>query len=102
MREVGRDVQTAWRNARRAPLAATVIILSLAFGIGAATSALVVRNALFYNPPPLYAEPAMLSRVQAGRVDPRRRHQTIGAARLGGPRRARTPSHDDKDRDQQP
>lgn len=67
--EVRTDVRSAWRNLRRAPVAALVIVLSLAGGIGAATAALVVRNVIFYNPPPLYSEPGRLSRVQAAPVD---------------------------------
>ena len=67
--EVRTDVRSAWRNLRRAPVAALVIVLSLAGGIGAATAALVVRNVIFYNPPPLYHEPERLSRVQAAPAD---------------------------------
>jgi predicted permease len=63
--DLRRDVRTACRNIRRAPIAAIVIVLSLAAGIGSATAALVVRNVIFYNPPPLYRAPSELLRVQA-------------------------------------
>jgi predicted permease len=73
-----RDLRSAWRNVRRNPVSALVIIVSLAGGIGAATVALVVRNVVFYNPPPLYHAPEALARVQAA---PRERPiLPIGAA----------------------
>jgi predicted permease len=64
-----RDVRSAWRNVRRNPGSALVIVLSLAGGIGAATVALVVRNVIFYNPPPLYQAPAELAKIQAAPRD---------------------------------
>jgi hypothetical protein len=63
------DFRSAARNVARAPLAALVVVLSLAGGIGAATSALIVRNVIFHNPPPLYQDPGTLSRVQAAPRD---------------------------------
>jgi predicted permease len=57
------DLRCAFRSARRTPIAALVAIASLAGGIGIATATLTLRNALFYNPPPLYVEPSRLSRI---------------------------------------
>jgi predicted permease len=57
------DVRNALRAIRRYPLASLVAILSLAAGIGSATAALAIRDTVFRNPPPLYAEPDALSTV---------------------------------------
>src|SRR5262249_49803830 len=43
---------------------ASVAVVSLAFGIGATTATLTVRDVIFRKPPPLYREPSRLSRVQ--------------------------------------
>jgi predicted permease len=67
--DLRRDLRSGWRNVRRNPVSALVIVLSLAGGIGAATVALVVRNVIFYNPPPLYHAPAELAKVQAAPRD---------------------------------
>ena len=67
--DLARDIRAAVRNVRRYPVAATVIVVSLAGGIGATTAALVVRDVIFRNPPPLYAQPEQLSRVQAAPRD---------------------------------
>jgi predicted permease len=69
LEDLWRDVRSAWRNVRRNPISAAVIVLSLAGGIGAATIALVVRNVIFYNPPPLYQAPDELAKVQAAPRD---------------------------------
>jgi putative ABC transport system permease protein len=63
------DVRCAARNIRRYPVAGLVAIASLAGGIGATTVTLTVRNAVFRKPPPLYRDPAQLSRVQTARPD---------------------------------
>ena len=63
------DVRSAARQLYRRPGVTLVAILSLACGIGATTVTLTVRDLVFRKPPPLYAEPAQLSRVQAGRPD---------------------------------
>jgi putative ABC transport system permease protein len=60
------DVRAAFRAMRRYPIAACVAILSLGFGIGATTITLTVRDVIFRRPPPLYREPANISRVQFG------------------------------------
>ena len=64
------DVRCGTRSLRRYPLAATVAIVSLAGGIGAATVTLLVRDVVFHKPPPLYRDPSSISRVQAGTPDP--------------------------------
>ena len=63
------DVKCAARNLRRAPVAATVAIASLAAGIGATTVTLTVRDIVFHSAPPLYRDPASMSRVQVGPTD---------------------------------
>ncbi len=68
------DVRSALRTLAKAPIACAVAIVSLAGGIGATTSTLTVRNAIFYNPPPLYQHPGQLSRVAVSRPEhPRER-----------------------------
>jgi putative ABC transport system permease protein len=57
---------------RRYPIAALVAILSLGFGIGATTVTLTVRDTIFRKAPPLYREPANISRVEAGTPTNRR------------------------------
>ena len=63
--DLGRDLRSAVRNVRRNPVSAAIVVLSLAGGIGAATTALIVRNVIFHNPPPLYVAPEELVQVQA-------------------------------------
>ncbi len=60
------DIRAAFRAMRRYPIAAFVAILSLGFGIGATTITLTVRDVIFRKAPPLYREPANISRVQFG------------------------------------
>jgi putative ABC transport system permease protein len=72
------DVRAARRGLARYPIAATVAVLSLAAGIGSTTATLTVRNAVFRNPPPLYREPAELSRVRV--ASPRRQRGPVPAA----------------------
>jgi predicted permease len=67
--ELRRDLRSAVRNVRRNPVSAAVVVLSLAGGIGAATAALIVRNVIFHNPPPLYVAPDELAHVQAAPRD---------------------------------
>jgi predicted permease len=66
MDQLRQDLLAALRNVRKYPVACVVAILSLAGGLGAMTATLTVRNVLFRNPPPLYADPGQLSRVQVG------------------------------------
>jgi predicted permease len=63
--ELRRDLRSAIRNVRRNPVSGVIVVLSLAGGIGAATAALIVRNVIFHNPPPLYVAPDDLAQVQA-------------------------------------
>ena len=63
------DFRGAARNIVRYPVAALVAIVSLAFGIGAMTTTLMVRDVVFRNPPRLYREPAALSLVLVARPD---------------------------------
>jgi len=66
------DLRCAFRSIARSPIACAVAITSLAAGIGATTSTLTVRNAIFYNPPPLYRDPGQLSRIETSTPDQRR------------------------------
>jgi putative ABC transport system permease protein len=63
------DVRGGFRSMRRYPIAACVAILSLAFGIGATTTTLTVRNVIFRKFPPLYRDAQQISRVQVGRPE---------------------------------
>src|SRR5439155_6076310 len=65
------DVRGAARSVARYPVAALVASVSLAFGIGAMTTTLMVRDVVFRNPPRLYREPAALSLVLVARPDRR-------------------------------
>jgi hypothetical protein len=60
------DLRMGLRSLRRYPAAAAIAVISLAGGIGATTATLVVRDAVFKKPPPLYQRPHELSRVQIG------------------------------------
>ena len=57
------DARAAIRSIAKSPVACLVAVASLAAGIGATTATVTLRNAIFYNPPPLYAQPSELSRV---------------------------------------
>jgi predicted permease len=63
------DVRGAARAVARYPVAAIVAVVSLAFGIGAMTMTLIVRDIVFRKPPPLYQHPGELSFVRVGRPD---------------------------------
>ena len=54
------DLRTALRGIKRYPIACAIAVVSLAGGIGATTITLILRNAIFMAPPPLYADPAAL------------------------------------------
>jgi predicted permease len=47
-----RDVQQAWRNARRAPSRTLILVLSLAFGIGSVVTMFSVCDGLLFRLPP--------------------------------------------------
>ena len=63
------DARGAARSVARYPVAALVAIVSLAFGIGATAATLTVRNVVFHRPPPAYANPEQLSKVQVAPAD---------------------------------
>jgi putative ABC transport system permease protein len=63
------DVRDGARAVARYPVAALVAVVSLAFGIGAMTTTLTVRDVVFRKPPPLYERPAELSFVRVGQPD---------------------------------
>src|SRR5436190_11978448 len=63
------DVRGAVRGVARYPVATFVAIVSLAFGIGAMTTTLMVRDVVFRKPPRLYRDPAALSLVLVARPD---------------------------------
>lgn len=61
---LAQDLRHGARALGRYPIACAVAVVSLAFGIGATTATLTVRDVVFRKPPPLYREPARLARVQ--------------------------------------
>jgi putative ABC transport system permease protein len=63
---LAQDLRQGARALTRYPIAASVAVISLAFGIGATTATLTIRDVVFRKPPPLYREPAQLSRLQMG------------------------------------
>jgi predicted permease len=65
------DVKVAARSVAKYPVAAIVAVVSLAFGIGAMTTTLMVRDVVFRRPPKLYQRPADLSLVLVARPDRR-------------------------------
>jgi putative ABC transport system permease protein len=67
--ELRQDFHAARRNLVRYPIVAIVAVLSLGAGIGATAASLTIRDVIFQNPPPLYAEPQQLSRIQVNRQD---------------------------------
>src|SRR5262245_65233661 len=69
MGDIWLDLRAAVRGVRRYPIAALVAVISLAAGIGGATTMLLLRDALFRNPPPYYASPGQLSGVRVSTPD---------------------------------
>jgi putative ABC transport system permease protein len=61
--QLATDVCHAFRSLARYPVACVVAVVSLAAGIGGATVTLMVRQAVFTSPPPLYADPNHLSTI---------------------------------------
>lgn len=57
------DIRGAIRGVARYPVAFAIAVISLGAGIGAATSTLVVRDAVFLAPPLLYADPEALASI---------------------------------------
>src|SRR5687768_4644949 len=66
------DARSAIRSIAKSPMACLVAVASLAGGIGSTTATLTLRNAIFYNPPPLYTQPSELSRVEISTPERRR------------------------------
>lgn len=67
--QLRQDIRVAARSVGRYPVAAIVAVVSLAFGIGAMTTTLLVRDVVFRKPPRLYRQPAELSLVLVARPD---------------------------------
>jgi putative ABC transport system permease protein len=63
------DVRVAARSIIKYPVAAIVAAASLAFGIGAMTTTLMVRDVIFRKPPRLYHRPSELSLLLVARPD---------------------------------
>ena len=63
--QLQQDLRTALRGIRRYPIACAIAVISLAGGIGATTITLLLRNAIFVAPPPLYHDAASLSYLRA-------------------------------------
>jgi putative ABC transport system permease protein len=76
------DVRDGARAVARYPVAALVALVSLAFGIGAMTTTLTVRDVVFRKPPPLYERPGQLSFVRVGQPD-RQMSEPYGASTPG-------------------
>jgi putative ABC transport system permease protein len=66
---LSQDLRGAVRSLTRYPIAALVAVISLGVGIGATTATLTIRNAVFRKPPPSYAQPDQLSKIQVVRAD---------------------------------
>ena len=75
------DVRTALRGIKRYPIACAIAVISLAGGIGATTITLLLRNALFLAPPPLYQDPEALAYVRSPTPDNQRRLVPAGMFR---------------------
>src|SRR5688572_4895624 len=67
--QLKQDVRTALRGIKRYPIACGIAVISLGGGIGATTITLLLRNALFLAPPPLYQDPASLAYVRSPTPD---------------------------------
>ena len=67
--QLKQDVSTALRGIKRYPIACAIAVISLAGGIGATTTTLVLRNAIFLAPPPLYGDPAAIYQLRSPTPD---------------------------------
>ncbi|HJU43850.1 MAG TPA: ABC transporter permease [Vicinamibacterales bacterium] len=79
--QLKQDVRTALRGITRYPIACTIAVISLAGGIGATTITLLLRNALFLAPPPLYQDPDALSYVNTATLTSQREAVPAGLFR---------------------
>src|SRR5688572_31714818 len=79
--QLKQDVRTALRGIKRYPIACAIAVISLGGGIGATTITLLLRNALFLAPPPLYHDPEALSYVRSPTPDNQRRLVPAGMFR---------------------
>ncbi len=80
--QLKQDARTALRGIRRYPIACAIAVVSLAGGIGATTITLLLRNAIFLAPPPLYQDPAALYSLRSPTPDNQRRFVPAGLFRL--------------------
>jgi predicted permease len=76
--QLKQDVRTALRGIRRYPIACAIAVISLGGGIGATTITLLLRNAIFLAPPPLYLDPGALSYLKSPTPDLQRRPVPAG------------------------
>ena len=67
--QLRQDLRVAARSITKYPVAAAVAVASLAFGIGAMTTTLMVRDVIFRKPPRLYQQPSALSLLLVTRPD---------------------------------
>ena len=79
--QLTQDVRTALRGIKRYPIACAIAVISLGGGIGATTITLLLRNALFLAPPPLYQDPGALAYVRSPTPDNQRRLVPAGMFR---------------------
>jgi predicted permease len=61
------DVRDAARSLLRYPVTSAIGILSIAAGLGVTAATLTIRDVIFHNPPPEYANPRQLSEVRVAR-----------------------------------